>query len=151
MLLWQLNLSGPSVSARVSWVQFDVGSNPAHARVSWVQFDTNSAGESTTLLPALFTNDNVFYPHAVTTGSVTLESSLFVNSSSFYSTVVFRVGLPEEYTRTRTVYVSAEQTSTLPQLSQNRTVYVPSEATLQLKQSVATRTVYVPYEAVATV
>lgn len=151
MLLWQLNLSGPSVSARVSWAQFDVGSNPAHARISWAQFDTNTASEAITLLPALFTNDNVFYQHAVTTGSVTLDPSLFVNSSSFYSTVVFRVGLPEEYTRSRVVYVSAEQASTLPSISQSRMVYVPSEATLQLKQSVATRTVYVPYEAVATV
>ena len=42
MLLWQLNLGGPRVSARVSWVQFDAGSLPRHARVSWVQFDTEA-------------------------------------------------------------------------------------------------------------
>ena len=41
MLLWQLNLGGPRVSARVSWVQFDAGSVPRHARVSWVQFSTD--------------------------------------------------------------------------------------------------------------
>ena len=42
MLLWQLNLGSPPVSARVSWVQFDTGSAPAHVRVTWVQFDTEA-------------------------------------------------------------------------------------------------------------
>lgn len=41
MLLWQLNLSGPRVSARVSWVQFDAGALPRHARVSWVSFSSD--------------------------------------------------------------------------------------------------------------
>jgi hypothetical protein len=52
MLLWQLNLGGQRVSARVSWVQFDAGALPRHARVSWVQFNTQAGPEPPALVRA---------------------------------------------------------------------------------------------------
>lgn len=88
MLLWQLNLGGANVSARVSWVQFDAGSIPRHAQISWVQFDTNAAGNI--INPAEeYNRSRVVY--------VTLEPTLQLKQS----------------VATRTVYVPYEVVATV--------------------------------------
>jgi hypothetical protein len=70
MLLWQLNLGGQRVSARVSWVQFDAGALPRHARVSWVSFNTWASIGPPAFLYPVAAERRLF--------SVDLESRIFV-------------------------------------------------------------------------
>lgn len=85
--------------ARNPWQLFA----PIERRI-WVPV---SAGSGTqTLTPDLFTNNNTFYTHTVTTGAVTLTPDLVTNTNSFYTPTVSSsyTVTPDLFTNTNTFY-----------------------------------------------